>query len=114
MISWGRNVFYQIDTQDYNRYLEKEGASDLTHLNIQTHKHCCPRKSQKLYAGISRFSPIYKEQPNPHYNPAMPLSPENFPVQLVPDSIAHQLSLALEDIYSSGMLDQLLSQYNIQ
>lgn len=114
MISWNRKVFYQIDTEDYDSYLEEQGASDLTHLNIKTHKHCCAAKSQKLYAGISRFSPIYREEPNPYYDPLMPISPENFPTQLVPGSIGHKLSLALEDIYSSGKLSLLLSEHDIE
>lgn len=113
MIVWKRKVFYQIDTEDYNRYLKEQGTSDLTHLNIKTHKYCCDAKSQKLYAGISRFSPIYQEEQNPDYDPLMPLSPENFPTRLVPGSIGHQLSQALEDIYTSGRLNQLLSEYNI-
>lgn len=114
MINWKRKVFYQIDTDDYDDYLEQQGVSDLTHLNIKTHKHCCEAKSQKLYTGISRLSPIYQEEPNPYYDPLLPTSADNFPTQLVPGSIGHKLSLALEDIYRSGELSLLLSKHNIE
>lgn len=114
MISWNRKVFYQIDTNDYEHYLKKHSLSDLTHLNIKVHKQCCESKSQKLYAGISRRSPIYQEEPNPHYNPSLTLSPENFPTRLVADSVGYKLSLALQDIYTSGQLSLLLEQYNIK
>ncbi|UZE96915.1 hypothetical protein [Alkalimarinus alittae] len=113
MISWNRKVFYQIDTLEYNNYLKKHSISDLTHLNIKTHTQCCPGKSQKLYAGISRQSPLYKEEPNPYYNPAVEISPDNFPTQQLAGSIGYKLSLALQDIYSSGTLNLLLNQHNV-
>lgn len=114
MISWKRKVFYQIDTEDYDKHLKAHGTSDLTHLNIKTHKHCCAAKSQQLYAGISRFSPIYKEEPNPYYDASQPLSAENFPTKLKPGSIGYKLSLALEEIHSSGKLSLLLLQHGIE
>lgn len=114
MINWNRKVFYQIDTNDYKRYLKKHSLSDLSHLNIKVHKQCCQSKSQTLYAGLSRRSSIYQEEPNPHYNPSITQSPENFPTRLVAGSVGHKLSLALQDIYTSGQLSLLLEQYNIK
>ncbi len=111
MLSLGRRVFYRMIQEDYYKYLETKGLDDLNDLNIATHLSCCSPKSHKLYTGISRFSPIYREEHNPDFDSLQVVSAENFPYRLARDSIAFKVAQEVEHLESSGRVDELFQEY---
>ena len=83
-------------------------------LGIRVHKNCCETKKAKLYTGFSRFSPHYKEQPNPLYDKNKPISADNFPVEPVPGSVPYKLMKSLREMIDSGEMATIKSRYSIE
>jgi hypothetical protein len=111
MLAQRRRIFYRIIDGNYEQYLAEIGQPDLRSMGISTHVHCCGTKFQDLYVGISRKSPLYKEEVNPLWDEKKAPSADNFPVQLVAGSVPHQLAKALQDMTQSGRTAELFHQY---
>lgn len=111
MLAQGRRIFYRIIDGNYEQFLAEIDQPDLLSLGISTHVRCCGTKYQDLYVGVSRKSPIYAEEANPRWDKALPLSAENFPVQLVRGSAAQRLAGALQDMAESGRTAELFHVY---
>lgn len=111
MLVQGRRIFYRIIEGNYEQFLAETGQPDLRSMGISTHLHCCGSKFQDLYVGISRKSPIYKEEVNPLWDEKQALAADNFPVQLVPGSVAARLANALQEMTLSGRTAALFRQY---
>ena len=111
MLTKGRKVFYRIIKGDYVKYLKKHDITDLTGLNILTHKSCCKPKSHKLYTGISRKSANYIEEINPHFKKKKAISAENFPFSLSKDSLAYSVANEIKNLRKAGRIDELYQQF---
>ena len=77
---------------------------------LKLHTNCCGPLTE-FTLGFSRTSAYYKEVNNPAYNPAKPLSVNNFPVLLAPDSIAYQFQQTLRQLRDEGFTGKLYQKY---
>ncbi len=59
-----------------------------------------------MYLGFSKMSPHYREVKNSACNDTKPLSPENVPVSVHPESIVYELIQALSDMQKERLVDE--------
>lgn len=93
--------FYVADKELVDYYPKKTGYTSLKAAGLRVHKLCCGGE-QPMYMGFSRLSPHYKDEKNPNYDPAQPLSPDNFPVRLAKNSVVYKLGEALQALQKEG------------
>lgn len=113
LIQQGRPVFFKIIVKDFDEYMIKNNIKSIKDLGIRVHNKCCVDKKAPLYTNFSRFSPWYKEQPNLLYDKTRPLSAENFPFELVPESVPYKLKNALQEMIDAGEIEDLLVKYSL-
>ncbi len=114
LLSIGRPFIYRVIKTDLKKHMKKHNIISMQRLGIRIQHNSFKSTSAKLYASFSRFSPYYKEQPNPLYDSSKPLSAENFPHELVPGSVAYRFKQALHDMINSGDITALKLKYSIK
>lgn len=108
-----RPFFFRIIQEELDVYMDNQKVTSTEDLGIRVHKKCCESLFSGLYTGFSRFSPHYKEQPNTSYDKSRPLSPDNFPFELVPGSIPYRLKVAFKEMIDDGEILDLKIKYSI-
>lgn len=103
------NYFYIAD-KELVEYFPRLTGKSLEQAGLKVHKNCCGG-DLKMYAGFSRFSPHFKEIPNPDYDKSKKLTPENFPVKVDESCVAAKLGKALVDMETEGMTDKIYSKW---
>ncbi len=102
---------HRADFYIYNRssieYALRDHPDDQT---LKLHPDCCGGV-QPLYLGFSRASTAFQEAPNPAFDPKLPESPENFPVQPGEQSPAARFQQALQRMSAEGYMQQLYQRY---
>lgn len=114
LINNRRPFCFRVIKEDLEHYMEIHDVSSMEELGIKVHENCFPTLASELYLGFSRASPYYQELPNRDYNPEEPLSVENFPYKLNPDSVAALLRHAFKQMIDNGEIDRLKLKYNIE
>lgn len=109
----GRPFFFHVIIEDVETYLEENNLSSLDELGIRVHRIKALDKQAQLYTCFSRFSPHYKEEPNPDYDTSRPISAENFPTRAVPGSVVDQFRNALQELIDMGKIEQMIRDYNL-
>ncbi len=109
-ISKGRNVFYIGDKEVVDYYLKSKGIKSFKEAGLKVHKECCGGE-QPMYMGFSRFSPHFKENPNPDFNKAEKISPTNFPMIIDPACTAYKLGKALQEMKETGETEKIYAKY---
>ena len=113
MLSAKRPYLYMTQISILNEYMKKNNIDSMGQLEIKVHKTCCGVPPKKRYTCFSRFSPHYKERPNPLYNKTEPLSADNFPFELVPGTIPYRLEQAFQEMVKSGKIEALRKKYKV-
>jgi len=86
-------------------YFPQRAGKSLEELGLKVHKKCC-EGIKPMYLGFSKMSPHYREVKKSAYNDTKPLSPENVPVSVHPESIVYELRQALSDMQKEGLVDE--------
>lgn len=102
--------FYVADKELVDYYPKKTGYKSLKAAGLRVHKLCCGGE-QPMYMGFSRFSPHYKDEKNPDYDPNKALSPDNFPVRIVKESVVYKLGEALKSLQKEGKTAELYRRW---
>jgi len=105
-----QNSFAVIDKELYEYYLKIHQLDSLQSIGLKVHKKCCSN-NQPMYLGFSKFSPHFKSLANPTFNHELIISPKNSRERLTKDSIAYQLSQALEHLEKSGVTGEIYKKY---
>lgn len=105
-----RSHFYVADKELIDYYPKKRGITSFKEIGLKVHKNCCGG-TRPMYFGFSRFSPHFKEQPNPNFDKTKPLSPDNFPTRLVPGSIVYKFEAAIRQLKKSGKIDEIYRKH---
>jgi len=105
MLITGRADFYIYNKSTTEYYIKKNKVK-----NIKLHPNCCGGL-KPLYLGFSKKSPHFKESPNANYDANQALSAENYPTIADKSSIAYKLELALKQLKTEGITDQLYNKY---
>ena len=108
LIAKGRNNFYVADKELVDYYLKNKGYASFSEVGLKVHKNCCGGE-KPMYMGFSRFSPHYKEKPNPGYDKTKALSPDNFPTVVDPDCVAYKLGKAFKEMSASGETAKIIT-----
>jgi hypothetical protein len=66
---------------------------------------------QEMYLGFSKKSRHYRGRHNPNYRADIPISPDNSPTVLTPDSKVFEFAKALAAMDSQGETQRLYSKY---
>ncbi len=77
---------------------------------FKLHYTCC-EIPQEMYLGFSKNSQYFRSEPNPHYRSDKPLSPDNSPILLSPQSKAYEFAKALAAMDSGGETEQIYFHY---
>ena len=108
MIRLKRGDFYSTEPIAVEYFLKSRGIID-----FKIQRNCCGGHTP-IYMGFSRKSPLFRESSNPNYDKSKPISPENFPTIVNPDTIPHKLGLALREMEESGETEMLYQSYLIK
>ena len=97
--------FFIYDQTTLHYYL-----NDRDPTQFKLHYDCC-QSAQEMYLGFSKKSRHYRGRHNPNYRAENPISPDNNPTVLAPDSKAFQFAKALAAMDSQGETQRLYSKY---
>lgn len=97
--------FFIYDQTTLHYYL-----NDRDPTQFKLHYNCC-QSAQEMYLGFSKKSRHYRGRHNPNYRADTPISPDNNPTVLAPDSKAFQFAKALAAMDSQGETQRLYSKY---
>ena len=114
LISLARPFIYRIIIDDLSAYMKDKGVTSMEELGIRVQQSCFDTTVANLYTSFSRFSRHYSEQTNLMYDKTKPLSAENFPVELVPGTVAYRFKHALQEMIQSGEIVALKRKYSIE
>jgi hypothetical protein len=103
------NYFYVADKEIVDYFPQRVGKS-LDELGLKVHKKCC-EGIKPMYLGFSKKSAHYREIKNTDYDDEKPLSPENVPGSMHPDSIMYKLGKALSDMKEEGRVDEIYQRW---
>ncbi len=106
LIRFKRADFYIYDRSSLEYYLRQNNIRD-----IRVHPDCCGGE-KPMYLGFSRKSPLFGEKKNPAFDPSAPVSVDNFPTVLLPDSIAFRLATALAEMKAAGETRAIYDRYH--
>ena len=102
-----RGDFYIYNRASLYYYLKVNNIED-----IRIHPHCCNKdKSEPIYLGFSRRSPLFAEEDNPDYNLAKELSVDNYPTRLKQGTVVYQMMRVMTEMQVSGETEQIYNQY---
>lgn len=104
-----RNYFYVADKEIVDYFPRNIGMS-LDEFGLKVHRKCC-EGTKPMYMGFSKKSGHYEEIKNDNYDQLRPLSPENYPTSLRPDSIANKLGEALADMKEEGIIEEMYDKW---
>ncbi|WP_415885319.1 substrate-binding periplasmic protein [Neptuniibacter sp. QD37_6] len=104
MLEQERADYYLYQSNTIRYYLKK-------YPNTKIKLHPCCSAEEPMYLGFSKLSPHYQRVDNPNYKSNLPLSINNDPDILIPDSLPHKLQEALKFLDDSGFIDQLEKKY---
>lgn len=77
---------------------------------FKLHYHCCD-VPKAMYLGFSRKSRHYRAQQNPNFNADHPISPDNSPTMLDPNSKAYEFAKVLAAMDANGDTQQIYARY---
>ena len=97
--------FFIYDQTTLHYYL-----NDRDPTQFKLHYNCC-QLPHEMYLGFSKKSRHYRGRHNPNYRAENPISPDNSPTVLAPDSKAFQFAKALAAMDSQGETQRLYSKY---
>ncbi|MDT3319840.1 transporter substrate-binding domain-containing protein [Shewanella sp. SP1S2-4] len=97
--------FFIYDQTTLHYYL-----NDRDPTQFKLHYNCC-QSAQEMYLGFSKKSRHFRGRHNPNYHAENPISPDNNPTVLAPDSKAFQFAKALAAMDSQGETQRLYSKY---
>lgn len=110
MLTRDRPFFFLINKIDVHKYMKEHHLASMCEVGVRL--HCCYLDvAAPLYSNFSRNSPYYHEEPNLRYDAKKPLSPENFPFQLVAGSVSYKFQKALREMIDSGEVEALARKY---
>lgn len=105
-----KSYFYVADKELVDYFPKKTGLKSLEAEGLKIHKKCCGGNAP-MYMGFSRFSPHFKEKPNPNYDKSKNISPDNFPTLLDESSVAYRLGQALLELKQSGETEKIYHKW---
>lgn len=111
LIAGKRRCFYRVLQADIGKYLKKKKITSMKEVGARLHGKCFKRLEKPLYTAFSRRSPHYSERPNLLFDDTKPVSVENFPVEVVPDSVPDKLEKAFQEMIDSGEIAALERKY---
>ncbi|AUD58966.1 amino acid ABC transporter [Shewanella sp. Pdp11] len=97
--------FFIYDQTTLHYYLKDRDPTQ-----FKLHYDCC-QLPQEMYLGFSKKSRHYRGRHNPNYRTENPISPDNNPTILAPDSKAFEFAKALAAMDSQGETQRLYSKY---
>jgi len=97
--------FYIYNKATIEYFLKKNKVDD-----IKVHSSCCGGV-KPLMLGFSRKSPNFAEQPNPDFNYTKPMSVNNYPIIVKPNTVAYKLGQALMEMKKSGETQKIYDKY---
>ncbi|MCP4162273.1 MAG: amino acid ABC transporter substrate-binding protein [Deltaproteobacteria bacterium] len=109
-INIGRKTFYVADKELIDYYLQSTKYKSFKDAGLKVHKNCCGGE-QPMHMGFSRFSPHFKEIPNPGYDKTKSISPNNFPTLVDKKCVAYKLGKALMELKESGETTKIYNKY---
>lgn len=113
LIRAGRPFCFRVIREELDYYMQDKGLSDLAEIGMRAHSDCFPERHSPLYFGFSRKSSYYREEPNPSFDPDLPISAGNFPVRAVPGSLPDLLQTAFKQLQHEGFTARLEVQYEV-
>ncbi|MCK6264108.1 transporter substrate-binding domain-containing protein [Vibrio sp. ZSDE26] len=105
LLNKNRGDFFIYNKASLEYHLKLSGNT-----SIKLHPNCCGGVTP-LYLGFSRASKHFNDQPNPNYSNKYPISIDNTPSTLSPDSIAFKFQLALQEMVHNGETDKLYKKF---
>lgn len=104
MIEQKRVDYYMYFSSTIKYYLK-------THPTNKIKLNPCCGAPEEMFLGFSRYSPHYSETSNSAYNTKQPLSPNNLPYVITPDSMPDRLHKAINELREEGFIEGLVKQY---
>lgn len=105
MLRHGHGDFYLYNYSSIEYYLKTYPCDDL-----KIHYHAYGGR-KPFHLGFSKFSPKFKEEKNPAFDPSQPVSIANSPVVMTNDCAAYKLQQALQKMTENKEIQKLYDKY---
>ncbi len=107
----GRGDFFIGDIEPVDYYKKISNINKYTDIGIKVHHNAISNEYIAMNLGFSRKSPLFKEEPNPNFDPPMPIALDNIPTKINEECVAYKFYLELVKLKGSGETQKIYDKY---